>query len=264
MTPVLYTVLFYYLWVAPHVLLGSVLFFMVRRQVYRQFPMFFLYAMWEISQFAVLFAIHLSNFHFGPGYKGAYLAGLALSTAIRFAVIHELFRHFFHRYPALTGPGRFLFRGATVLLLLIAVGLAISAPGNPADQTLARAATFSSLRATTFALDRAVTILQCGLLISLFLFSRYFTLSWRSNAFGIALGLGVFASLELATSAIRIYVTSMDKVFDISSMVTYHLCVLIWMFYLLAPEREPRYALQTLPEHDLEIWNQELQRLLQQ
>jgi len=258
-------ILYYYLWVAPHVLLGGVLFLMVRRQVHRQFPMFFLYATWEISQFDVLFAIHLSNFHFGAGYQRAYLVGLALSTAIRFEVIYELFRHFFHRYPALTGPGRFLFRGTTVLLLVIAVGLAISAPGSAADQ-ISHATTYSSLKATPFALDRAVTILQCGLLMSLFVFSRYFALSWRSNAFGIALGLGAFASVELATSAMRLYFSSntFNTFFDFSNMATYHFCVLVWMFYLLAPERKPHYALQPLPEDDLEIWNRELQRLIQQ
>ncbi len=261
MTP--YLVLYYYLWVAPHVLQGILAFVMVRRGLHRQFPMFFLYTGFEVLQCGVLLAVSQFVSDFGAVYFQVFAVGLAVSTAIRFGVIHELFRHFFRRYPALSGPGRFLFRGATVLLLLIAVGLAISAPGSGVDQ-ISRATAYRSLEGTTFALDRAVTILQCGLLISLFLFSRYFGLSWRSNAFGVALGLGVFASLELATSAMRIYFPSVARVFDISNMVTYHFCVLIWMVYLMAPEREPNYTLQALPEHDLEIWNRELQRLLQQ
>jgi len=252
MTPVLY----YYLWVAPHLVLGVVLFVMVRRGLHRQFPMFSLYATWEILQFVLLFTIHLSHVHFGEGYLRAYSVGLVLSTGIRFGVIHELFRHFFHRYPALSGPGRFLFRMVTVVLLLVAVGLAVASPSNGADFLL---------RTTYGFLDRTASILQCGLLIALFLFSRYFALPWRSIAFGIALGLGIFASVELATSAVWLHLGAFGNVFvNLLTMGTYHCSVLIWMFYLLAPEREPRYTLKTLPGHDLEIWNRELQRLLQQ
>jgi tellurite resistance protein TehA-like permease len=105
--------------------------------------------------------------------------------------------------------------------------------------------------------------LQCGLLISLFLFSRYFVLSWRSPAFGIALGLGTFAIAELATTAIRLYVPASDETFDVAAMGIYHLCVLVWILYLVRVEREPRIDLQTLPKYDLEIWNRELERLLQ-
>ncbi len=122
----------YYLWVGPHVLLGAILFAMIRRKVYPQFPMFFLYTAFEILQFAVLFTISRSHVHFGESYVRVYSVGLAVSTAIRFAVIHELFRHFFRSYPALDLPGRYLFRGLTVVLLLVATGVAVSAPGNSA------------------------------------------------------------------------------------------------------------------------------------
>jgi len=244
----------YYLWVGPHVLLGAILFAMIRRKVYPQFPMFFLYTAFEILQFAVLFTISRSHVHFGESYVRVYSVGLAVSTAIRFAVIHELFRHFFRSYPALDLPGRYLFRGLTVVLLLVATGVAVSAPGNSA----------SFLLNITYALDRTASVMQCGLLISLFIFSRYFALSWRSNAFGIALGLGIFASVELATSAIWLHLGAFgNRAVNLLTMATYHCCVLIWMFYLMRPEREAQQAPKTLPKYDLDIWNQELQRLLQ-
>jgi hypothetical protein len=253
MTPL--RLLWYCLWVAPHALQGIILFAMLRRRLDRQFPMFFLYTAFEVLQFVVLFTISRSHFHFGPGYARAYSVGLALSTAIRFGVIYELFRHFFRRYPALGGAGALLFRGATIVLLLLAVGLAVSSPGSSADFLLN----------ATYALDRTVSILQCGLLISLFSFSRYFLLSWRSHAFGIALGLGIFATVELATSAVWLHLgTFGNPVINLVTMATYNGCVLIWIFYLVAPEREPQMTVNALPKYDLEIWNQELQRLLQQ
>ncbi|MGA8490816.1 MAG: hypothetical protein WB711_10360 [Terriglobales bacterium] len=256
-------ILWYYLWLAPHVLLALVLYGMARRGLRRQFPMFFLYAGFEILQTALLLAVSQRISYFGSVYLQVYAVGLAISTAIRFGVIHELFCHFFHRYPALSKAGRLLFGGATLALLLVAVGLAISAPGNVPDHVLKEAPYFS-LKTSTLAADRAASVLQCGLLISLFSFSRYFALSWRSPAFGIALGMGAFASAELATTALRLYVVASDRVFDLATMGIYHLCVVVWIWYVLPVEREPRITVKALPKYDLEIWNQELQRLLQQ
>jgi len=247
-------IFWYYLWIAPHVLQGIILFAMVRRRLYRQFPMFLLYIGFEAWQFGVLWTTSLSHLHFGGGYFHVYSVGLVLSAAIRFAVIGELFGQLLARYPALTGPGRSLLRGATAVLLLVALGLAASAPGNSADFLLN----------VTYALDRVASILQSGLLISIFVFSSYFALSWRSQAFGIALGLGILSSVELAMSAVRLYGVISGTVFDFVVMGTYHCCVVIWILYLARPEPVRSQTLHPLPEHNLDIWNQELQRLLQQ
>jgi hypothetical protein len=46
-------------------------------------------------------------------------------------------------------------------------------------------------------------------------------------------------------------------------MATYHCCVLVWLLYVFVPEPAPD-VVKELPEHDLEQWNAELQRLLLQ
>jgi hypothetical protein len=255
--------IWYYLWIAPHILQGIILFAMLRRGLHRQFPMFFLYTGFEMLQSGLLLAVSQYVSYFGSVYFQVYAVGLALSTALRFGVIHELFSHFFQRYPALSGAGRLLFRSMTVILLLVAVGLALAAPGSVPDDSLAGPA-YLSLNTMTFVADRAVMVLQCGLLIALFLFSQYFALAWRSPVFGIALGMGAFASAELTMSAIRLYFHADPHHFDMPSMGAYHLCVLVWILYILRVEREPQITLKELPKYDLEIWNQELQRLLQQ
>jgi len=247
------SVLSYYLWICPHLLLGAILFAMVRSGLRRQFPMFFLYTAFEIFQFAVLFTISRTPIGFGKGYIRPYSVGLGISTVIRFGVIYELFRHFFRQYPALDGLGRRLFRGATIALLLVAAGVAVLAPSKSPNFLLN----------ATYATDRAVSVLQCGLLILLFSLSRYFALAWRSHAFGIALGLGIFASVELAASSVWLHLAAFgNRAVNLFTMATYHLCVLIWMFYLLRPERATSYVLTPVPEHNLEMWNSELQRLV--
>jgi hypothetical protein len=244
----------YYLWIAPKVLLVILLWGMVRRGLHRQFPMFFVYGALQVLQSAILIAISRSHLGFGDEYHRMFSVTVAVSSAARFCVIQELFNRFFRDYPVLVGPGKVLLRGATIALLLAAVGLATVAPGESANFLLR----------ATYVLDRTVSVLQCGLLISLFLFSRYFALSWRSQAFGIALGLGIFASVELAVSAVALHLgTFSNRTVILITMATYHCCVLIWMFYLLLPERTAYFTRRELPKQDLEVWNQELQRLLQ-
>jgi hypothetical protein len=247
-------VLWYYLWVAPHVLQLAILGLMVRRGLHRKFPAFFLYTIFEILQLGVLLAVSQLD-------RGAYATlfadGLAISTAIRFWVIYELYVYFFHNYPALNVSGRFLFRAATITLLFLAVGLAVVAPSVGPDGPLR----------VTYTLDRTVSILQGGLLIVLFLFSRYFSLSWRTHAFGIALGLGIFACVELATSAIWLHVGALaaDRIMiNMLTMVVYQGCVFVWLFYLARAEPVTRRGSGVLPAQDLELWNQELEHLLHQ
>ncbi|HXM20488.1 MAG TPA: hypothetical protein VN948_04380 [Terriglobales bacterium] len=247
-------ILWYYLWVAPHVLLGIILFVMVRRRLHRSFPMFFLYTASEILQFGVLFAISRSHVQFGEGYVRLFSGGLAVSSALRFGVIYEVFGQIFADYPALTETGKMLFRGVTIFLLLAGVGVAVFMPGKNVNL----------LMLATNTLDRTVSLLQCGLLLSVFIFSRYFALSLRSHAFGIALGLGTYASVQMATSAVLLYVGSTsNRLPNFLTMGAYHCCVLIWMFYLVRPEWAKPHASNPPPEHNLDIWNQELQRLLQ-
>ncbi len=243
----------YYLWVVPHILLAIIVVDMLRRRSYRQFPMFLLYTLFEILQFSLLFGIALSRIP-TEGYTHAYSIGLGLSAAIRFAVIYELYRHFLRRYPTLDGLGRYLFCGSIGVLLLIATVVGASAPATSTDP----------LFNATYAMDRAVSVLQCGLLVTLFAFSRYFSLSWRSHAFGIALGFGIFASVELATSSVWLHLGAFgNRAVNLFTMATYHLCVLIWMFYLLRPEQPTSYFSGPPVKHDLDVWNNELQRLVQ-
>jgi hypothetical protein len=227
---------------------------MVRRGLHRRFPAFFLYTVLEVVQLAVLLAVSRWR---SDAYHATYVLGLALSTAARSWLVYELYLYFFKRYPALRTSGKVLFRVAVMAFLFLAVGLAVLAPSDGADLLLRG----------TFTLDRTASILQCGLLVVLFLFSRYFSLAWRTHAFGIAFGMGIFASVELATSAVWLHLAAFrahgDNFVNLITMGTYHCCVLVWLFWLIRPEKSPSSAPTTLPEHDLEVWNQELDRLLQ-
>jgi hypothetical protein len=246
--------LFYYLWIAPHILQAVILMLMIRRNLHKQFPIFLLYTAFELFQFLVLLTVFIHSGSLADErYRGAFALGTAVSTALRFGIIYEIFTEVFRNYKALGELGRVLFRWATIILLLIGVALA-GTHGNGPDGFLL----------IVPILDRTVSLMQCGLLLFLFLFSRYFALSWRNYAFGIALGFGILASLELANSAIRSQIAAGSYLLDNLGMATYHCCVIIWICYLVTPERSTYRTPRKLPQDDLEVWNRELQRLLQQ
>lgn len=251
----LHTVVFNYLIIAPHLLLGVVLFLLVRRRLLREFPLFSLYIVSEFVQFLVLFMLLRLPSVSAKLYADGYSIGLAVSTALRFGVLYELSTHILRQSLAVKGVAGPILRWTGALLLLVGALLAAYAGGNH----------FHPLMFEVNILDRTASILQCGLLCALLVFSAYLRLPWRSYTFGIALGLGLLASVELANAATRTYVGyAYSTYLDYLTMSTYHVCVLIWICYLWAPERVPAQNAGKLPEHDLEAWNRELQRLIQQ
>ncbi|MBZ5648867.1 MAG: hypothetical protein LAO18_00115 [Acidobacteriia bacterium] len=173
---------------------------------------------------------------------------------MRFAIIFEVFSSIFRNYPGLKHLCRILFRGAIVVLLFAAITVAARAPEFGMFPFLSR----------IHILDLSVSVMQSGLLILLVGLSSYFGLSWRSLAYGIAFGLGVFSSVDLAAETIRVWTGPVaGYAFDFVTMATYHCCVVIWLVYLLVPETA-RLTVKELPENSLEQWNAELQRLLLQ
>ena len=244
--------LWHYLWIAPHALQIVIAIIMIRRKLYRDFPIFLTYTIFQVLLEGTLFALDHSPSVSGPLYWAVYWPGSVVSIALRFAVISEVFGQVFSNYPGLKELSRVLFRWASAVLLLMAVLVATHTPSDG----------LSSLLSAIHVLDRAVGLMQSGLLLLLVGFSSYFGLSWRNITYGIAIGLALFSSMDLAMEAIRTGSVA-GYIFDMVNMATYHCCVMIWLVYLLAPETARR-TVKAPPENNLEHWNAELQRLLMQ
>ena len=114
-------------------------------------------------------------------------------------------------------------------------------------------------------LEQTTYLIECGILVSIFIFSAYFHLSWPRQVFGIALGLSISACVHLATWALIDNVgllRSTRLILVFVNMATYHVCVLIWFYYLLVPEKVVTKSSAPLPENNLDVWNRELERLV--
>jgi hypothetical protein len=245
-----YKFVWYYSWIAPHALLAVLSLLMFRRRLHRSFPIFFLYTLYETFEFALLFAIRAAVPTQKIVYRDVFIATLAGSTALRFGVIQEVFNNVFHEYPRLETIATISMRWVTGLLLLAAIVVAVYSSGTTSDNLMAGVAL----------LDRSVILIQAGLLLFLFLFSRVFGLSWRSYSFGIALGFGIFASTELAYWAVRLIdlTEHVKDLLDFLPTGSYHVSVLIWLGYLLTAEK-PVVA-GTYPVPEIDRWSGELER----
>jgi hypothetical protein len=247
-----HSLLWHYLWVAPCVLQGLLALLMWKRSIHKQYPAFFVYIVFEAMGGAIIYALDNASSVSGPVYWRSYFAFLFIEAFIKFAVVGEVFNYLLCNYPPLGKLGKLLIKGVGILLILTAT--AVAAYSNPATYVLA-----------TRILARSVSIVQCGLILFLFVFAAHFHLKWNNAAFGITLGFGISASIYLAHWALMAARTFGPKSYllDFISMAAYHCCVLIWCYYLLVPQKKPSTSADPLPENNLAVWNRELERLLQ-
>lgn len=251
-----HSLLWHYLWIAPCALLAVLALYMWERGLHGEFPAFFSYVVFEAMGGGAIYVIDVSPSWFSnTTYWRCYVCFQALEVFIKFVVIGEVFTHLLRRYPPLGRVGKFLISGVGIILILAATMIA----------GLATPAAFWLISASRI-LGRSVNVVQCGLIVFLFVFAAHFHLNWRRDVFGITLGLGIIASVYLAYWALMT-----DRVFgpktyllDFISMAAYHLCVLIWFYYLLVPQKSAVTSAVLVPENNLAIWNRELERLLQQ
>jgi hypothetical protein len=249
-----HTSLSLYLWIAPHLLLAVVAVLLWKRRLHIKFPVFVVYVWYEIAEFIVLFTISETGLHQQVWYFRLFLITLAISAAFRFGVIQEIFKNIFQEQGKLDSLARVSLRWTTGFLLLGAVLIPIFASGQ----------TSSNLIADLAWLGRGIAIIQCGLVLFLLVFSRLYGLSVQSYMFGIALGFGILSSVELANWAMRAEGVSESAARALNLLTTggYHIAVLIWLGYLIAPARA---VVQPREVHvgELHHWNTELERFLQ-
>jgi hypothetical protein len=222
---------YYTLWFAHPVLQAGLVGILLWRKLYRTFPIFFSYIAFQILVFALLFPLHSERFYTIFYYMS--WGTTAVSAILGFFVIHELFQDVFRPYHTLRDLGSVLFKWAALVMLLVAGVVAASTAS----------ATEEPLRTGILTLQRSVRVVQCGLILFLLVFSRYLGTNWRQKSFGIALGFGAFASIELALVAIN---AATDNVFNqvlsnLLNMAVYNVSILIWIGYMFAesPAREP-------------------------
>ena len=215
--------LIYGLWTIHPVLQCIVAAVMLRRKLSRMMPMFFAYIVSQV----VIFAFSFPTYVWGSSEAYFYLSWTTtgISAALGFLVIREIFIDVFRPFPALRDFGSILFRWAGIVMGLVAIILI--AAGSYADHS-------QQVVQFVLAMERGVRVMQCGLILFLLLFSTYLGFSWKNHSFGIALGFGGFAAVEMALMVYRSRVGyTGDTALSIINMLAYNTSLIVWLTYLV-------------------------------
>ncbi|MFZ0950693.1 MAG: hypothetical protein WAN17_00425 [Candidatus Sulfotelmatobacter sp.] len=251
-----HSLLWHYLWVAPNLLLLLLAVLLWRRKLHEQYPIFLIFAVVTPTELFVLYAADVIPSVSGDTFWRIAWGSLLVEALVKFALIGEIFSRVFGLYPSLAKLGRSFITGVGVVLVLLAT---VAAAHTPKDN-------IHWIVSGAHILEQTIYLIECGLILFLFLFAAYFKLSWSRSAFGITLGLGVSATVHLATWALMANgeFPAQYRIFlDFLNMAAYHVSVLIWFYYLLVPAKNiSRPEDPPPPQHNLEIWNHELERLL--
>lgn len=252
-----HSLLWNYLWIAPNLVSLVVGLLLWKRGFARQFPAFLAFTIIGGLGELVIFGADIAPFVSAPNFWLITSANLLLEALLKFWVIAEVLSKLLVPYPSVSRLGRTLVSGFGAVLVLLAGVVAGFAHGE------------GSLRLISgyHVLEQTVFVIELGLVVFLFLFAAYFHLSWDRLSFGILLGLSVSACVHLATWAVMVNASPSEHtrtLFNFLNMATYHLCVLIWLYYVLVPQKVGTNSEVPLPENNLAVWNRELERLLQQ
>ncbi len=237
------------LWLASLVLQAGVVVVLLGKRMWEKFPMFTAFASFNLLYEAVAFAALHRGFYFY-----IFVAGESISLVLELALVYEVFKHLFSAQPALRKLAKLVFRGVVVLLVVLA-GAVIYTQSPIGAKGVGNAILVA---------EEAARIIEVGLIMFLFLSSSVFGLHWRQNVFGIALGFGIYTATELVTVTMMQHVApAVIPYLGLGLAVLGNLSVLIWLGYLLAPERVTSAA--DVPKRaQLEQWNQAIMELINQ
>lgn len=250
-----HSLLWHYLWLAPHVLQVVLALLMWRAGLQKLFPVFLAYTLVEAAEEFTLYGLDISPAIAPETYWRAFCVGLVVEGLLTFTVVGELFRHLVRPWPMVAQAGNRLITSAgVVLVLLAAITAAFTQAANPFP-----------LISGAHVLRQSMYVVESGLVLFIVVFAWHFRLTWSRQTFGIVVGFAILSCEHLAAWAVIASGVLGHYSFrlDFANMATYHVCVLIWMYYLLVPGTVVVKPAVLLPETNLALWNQELERLLQ-
>ena len=223
----------YVFWWASPVLMSMVAAAMYRRNLHREFPVFFNYSILQVLTFAVEFPLrNWANFYY------VSWTTTALSVSVSFAVLLEVFKDAFRPYEALRELSVILFRWCALVVLLVGAMWAVTSwKGSDID----------NVNAAIFLVSRCVRMMQCGLVFFMLLFSEYLGISRRNAVFGISVGFGFFAAVHmLVMTAMSHHTVLSRQVLSRVNSVAYIVSMLIWLAYAVLPSTVRSAAVQTV------------------
>lgn len=198
-----------------------------------KFKFFFGYILTQLATFAVVFPAY--HRHSYSAFFALYWVCDAMSVAFGFAVIHEVFVDVFRAFHTLRDLGSVLFRWAGLVMLLVAGVVSVSTNSSQVAPWMQAIITS----------QRCVRIIQVGMVLFLLFFARYLGVSRRQQSFGIALGFGSFAVIELVLICSWVGNHLGGPWLNILNMAAYNCSLMVWLGYvaIVRPVRDGSLSL---------------------
>jgi hypothetical protein len=234
---------YYALWLAHPLLQVGIATFLLRRGLLRQFKFFFGYILAQILTFAVVFPAYYWRNYSALYYL--YWSCNAISVACGFLVIHEVFVDVFRHFHTLRDLGTVLFKWAGLVMLLVAAVVSVSTNSN--DMSPWAQAIITS--------QRCVRMIQVGMVLFLLFFAHYVGVTRKQHSFGIALGFGSFAVIELILICSWVGKHLGGPTVSMINMAAYNASLGLWLGYV-AVKRPVRDASMSLLQP--QRWEQSL------
>jgi hypothetical protein len=233
------------------ILCGMLVYFLVRAKAARQFA--YLFALLCARLTCSFICIPLLTFS-GHGierhlayqlYFYVYWVSFALEAILSLLVIYSIFKLAMAPLKGLQTLGMLVFRWVAAISGAVAIGVAVT----PHQSGI------HFMTAMITQLQQTSSILTLCLLLFVCFAIRPMGLSFRSRIFGVSLGLGFLATINLVNSAWIAHNPSMYSVFSLINGLAVGLTLLTWSAYFAFPE--PKRRIIVLPTTSPFLrWNQ--------
>jgi hypothetical protein len=233
------------------ILCGLLVYFLVRAKVVRQFV--YLFALLCVRLGCSFICISLLAFC-GHGierhlayqiYFYIYWTSYALEAILSLLVIYGIFKMAMAPLKGLQTLGMLVFRWVAAISVAVAIGVAVS-PHLSGTKFIV--AMITQLQQTSSILTLCLLLFVCFAI-------RPMGLSFRSRIFGVSLGLGFLATINLVNSAWIAHNPNMYSLFSVINGLAVGLTLLTWSAYFAFPE--PKRRIIVLPTTSPFLrWNQ--------
>ena len=216
-----------------------------QKKLRAEFPVFFRYSLFCVAGCVITL---IPFVFYCPQYFYVYWSMTAVTMVLEFAVMYELLVNALKPYSALIDLGKMLFRWAAVFLVLAALLTALATTGSGNNKMVA----------AMELLQRTVRLMQCGLLLLFFGLEKRLGLSWRTHSMSIALGLGVYAGVDLSTTYLIDRLPALTVSLQILTTLVYLGAASFWAYSLAKPEPARANVLDSPRRLIFQRWNEAL------
>src|SRR5690348_7867063 len=237
------------IWILSPILQLLCVFFLFKRKLLPQFKFLASFFVFITIKAGVLYLCYHYSSPQSWTYYSAYWVGTAMQDVFMIAVLYELFCAAFRPFAGLQDLAKVVFKWAAASIFFIGFLVFASMPSIQGVK-------FSWLILGVYDFERIVRVMECALLMFLFIGSQHLGVSKRNRVFGFALGFGLDAFFQLVvfSAMANAHVSKLHTLGQLLPMV-YYISLLAWVGYLVAPEpaRESIHIPVTSP---LLRWNE--------